>query len=712
MSKKKNDNVQSFNEIKNVKNTKTASKDVANNTGKTNKKEIKNKEFKNTMDKNEEEIYIENKDLKEKETTVTTDVVNENKANKNRIDENKVSEDKACKNDVDENNVNKSTVNESKVSEDKACENNVDENNVDKIAVNESKVDEDKACKNNVDENNVNKVAVNESKVDENEATNDKKEGNNESKVNNEDKENDGKEQRKSHKNFFIISIVCCIILLLCLVFSMIFAFLNSYSSTIIHGVHINGIDVSGLTKEDAKAKLSSIFEDILEKPITLTHNEYNTTIFPSQFDVSCSIDEIVDTAYQEGRDKNIFISNYEILETLFLGNNMSLDFNYSEETLDSLITEMETNFSDRFIDSSYYVEDNSLVLSKGQNGVVIEKEKLKNNLLFAIMNFNASIDCIEIPTIYQEVSSLDISKIYQEVCRAPQDAYYTTNPFVIYPHVDGIDFAISQEEAQRLLDESQDDCKIPLKVLSPNVTTNQIGTEAFPDLLGTYYTTFSTANVNRSTNIRLAANKINGMVMMPDEVFSYNQVVGKRTAAAGFKSAAVYVGGEVTTGIGGGICQVSSTLYNSVLLANLEIVERQNHGFNTGYVPVGRDATVSWGGPDFKFKNTRDYPIKIIVTVSGGRITTQIFGLKSDNEYDVEIQSYVTQYIKYKTIEQPDASLQKGKTKVIQNGSNGCKSVAYRILKQNGEVVSKTLLSQDTYNPHNKIVAVGTKED
>ena len=260
------------------------------------------------------------------------------------------------------------------------------------------------------------------------------------------------------------------------------------------------------------------------------------------------------------------------------------------------------------------------------------------------------------------------------------------------------------------MLKENQETYTIPLEISTPNITTNQIGTEAFPDLLGDFSTTYSTRNSNRSTNIRLASEKINGTVILPGETFSYNQTVGKRTAAAGFKSAAVYSNGEVTTGIGGGICQVSTTLYNAVLLSNLEIVERYNHGFQPGYVKSGTDATVSWGGPDFKFKNNRNYPIKIICSGSGGRIIIQIFGLYTDPEYEVVIQAYVTQTISYKTVYKNDSSLTKGETKVIENGSNGCKTATYKILKLNGEVVSKELISKDTYNPHNKIVARGTK--
>ena len=521
-----------------------------------------------------------------------------------------------------------------------------------------------------------------------------------------------GNEQinKKSHKTLFIISSAIFVIALLFFIFSTIFALIASHNDTIINGVKIKGIDVSGLNREAAYEKVSTAFKSKLSEPFTLKHNEYELEVFPEQFGISFALEDALNTAFSKGRNGNIFQNNYEILSSMLTGININPGFSYSEETLDSLISEMENNFSDRLIESSYYIENNNLIISKGKDGVVIDKNKLLSEIVYYINNLNVNSPIINIPVEQKSATILDLQKIHDEVYRAAQDAYYTTNPYVVHPHVDGVDFAISMEEASRIFAESSEQCSISLKVLSPNVTTNQIGTEAFPNLLGSFSTTFSTRNVNRSTNIRLATQKINGTVIMPGETFSYNQVVGKRTAAAGFKSAAVYVGGEVTTGIGGGICQVSSTLYNSILLANLEIVERYNHGFNPGYVPAGRDATVSWGGPDFKFKNSRNYPVKIVSNVSGGKISIQIFGLKSDNEYEVEIQSYITSYIKYKTIQKNDATLPKGTTKVIQSGSNGCRSVCYRILKQNGEVVSKTLLSQDTYNPHNKIVAVGTK--
>ena len=129
----------------------------------------------------------------------------------------------------------------------------------------------------------------------------------------------------------------------------------------------------------------------------------------------------------------------------------------------------------------------------------------------------------------------------------------------------------------------------------------------------------------------------------MPGEEFSYNQSVGRRTTSAGFREAGAYSGGKVVNSVGGGICQVSSTLYNVVLRANLEVTDRSNHMFAVGYVPIGTDATVSWGAPDFKFKNNRTYPIKIVASTSKRNVYIKIMGLKEENDYEVQIISYRT---------------------------------------------------------------------
>ena len=195
----------------------------------------------------------------------------------------------------------------------------------------------------------------------------------------------------------------------------------------------------------------------------------------------------------------------------------------------------------------------------------------------------------------------------------------------------------------------------------------------------------------------------------MPGETFSYNQVVGKRTIDAGYKEAGAYAGGKVIQEIGGGICQVSSTLYNAVLYADLEIVERSNHQFVPSYANASRDATVVYGAIDFKFKNNRNYPIRIRTNTSGKKVRIYIYGLKTDNDYKVVLDAQYVSSVPFTTTYQKDSSLASGQSKVIQSGSNGCKTVTYKYLyNKNGTLVSSECLSRDTYNPHNKIIAVG----
>ena len=512
-------------------------------------------------------------------------------------------------------------------------------------------------------------------------------------------------------KKIITISLITSFLVVFALIFSTIFALINSSNEKIIKGISIKGVNVSGLTKEEAKKKLNSIIENKLSDSFDLIHDDYTYSITPEKIETTYDIDQSIDTAFEVGRKNNIFLNNYEILSALLFKRNIIPSVTYNEETLDNILEEILDGFEDKLVQPSYYIDGNKLVITKGVNGLGIDSNSLKLKLITNLSNIEDENVDIVIPVKDMSADSIDIDKIHNEIYKEPKDAYFTKTPFTIYPHEIGVDFDISIDEAKALLAEDKDTYEIPLKYTNPSVMTNQIGSESFPNLLASFSTTYSTKNVNRSTNISLASSKINGTVVLPGETFSYNSTVGQRTSAAGFKEAAVYLGGEVTTGIGGGICQVSSTLYNSVLLSNLDIVERMNHGFNPGYVPAGRDATVSWGGPDFKFRNSRNFPIRIVASGTGGTILVEIYGVKEDNEPEVEIESYITSYIKYSTQEQPDPSLAAGQTKVIQNGSNGCRSVCYRVLKQNGAVISKTLLSSDTYNPHNKIVAVGSKQ-
>lgn len=504
-----------------------------------------------------------------------------------------------------------------------------------------------------------------------------------------------------------IIFISAFIIVLTLIALSFIFGFITSKSNKIISGVSVNGVNISNLTKEEALQKLNLQLSPNLEKELTLTHNDYSTTLNLADIQSSFNFETAINNAYNIGRsESNIFANNKKIINTFFTKNNIIPTISYNEEALSSKIDKINNELPDKVVNSSYKIENNNLIVSNSSNGNRISNNAFINSITNCIIN-NSNL--IEIPVEQFEADTVDIEAIYNEIHKDAIDAYYSTNPYEIHKEENGLDFAISLDDAKKLVSQNQESFTIPLKVLKPKVTVKSLGQEAFPDLLATYSTTYSTGNANRATNIALAVKSVNGYVLMPGETFSYNSTVGERTASRGYKEAGVYLNGEVTTGLGGGICQVSSTLYNAILLANLEIVERSNHTFKPTYVPAGQDATVSWGAPDFKFKNNRNYPIRISASTSNGTILFNVYGLKSDDDYQVKILSYEVGSIPFSTQYQETSSLPSGTQKVSQAGSNGCKTQTYKVLYKNGAEVSKTLLNSDTYKPHNQVVLVGT---
>ena len=514
--------------------------------------------------------------------------------------------------------------------------------------------------------------------------------------------------KKKKHPVLIVLSIIIVILFLAFLVLSTIFALLNINSDKIVNGVSVVGIDISNLTKQEALDKLNAEFSNRISKDIVLKHNDELYSFIPSQIEGNYDVNKVVDQAYTIGRDGNIFQNNYSIIKTWYEKIDLTPNFSYKEDSFTALVEQMNTAFADGVKDPSYVIDEKNLIITPGKDGYAVQMDKLEKLVVNKLTADDYNTDAIEIPTTQKKCDAIDIDKIHSEIYQEASDAYFTKDPYTVHASTTGMDFKISVDEAKALITGTSDTYTIPLKILYPKVRTSDIGSEAFPNLLASFSTSYATSNSNRSTNIALATAKIDGKVLMPGETFSYNQTVGQRTAQSGFKEAGVYVNGGVSTGIGGGICQVSSTLYNAVLRANLEIVDRTNHQFQVGYVPIGTDATVSWGSPDFKFKNSRSYPVKISATTSGKNIYIKIFGLHESTEYDVEIVSYKTATIAYSTTYTKDSSLGAGKTKVVQAGSNGAKSETYRILKLNGAVVSKTLLSKDTYSPHNQIIAQG----
>ncbi len=483
--------------------------------------------------------------------------------------------------------------------------------------------------------------------------------------------------QKEQTTALHVFLIMACIFLALFLASFVCFTLINANSKTIIPGVYVLNFDVSKMEKDRALSFVNDSILANMPEEIKLKHNDYETSIPTADLNISFDTASAINQAYIVGRNGNLLENDIMILKTLFSHVQINPTMTIDEDVLKAKLQDISSKLPDCLIDSSYYIEDDQLILTKGRTGSVIDIDKTMQNIKKQLQSLDLE-NSIDIVTTEHSPAPLDVDKIHSELYVEPKDAYFTQNPYSVFPSENGIDFAVSIDEVKNMLSEEKEEYEIPLKILVPNVTTNMLGREAFPDLLSTYSTKYSTRDRNRTTNLILAANKINGIVLMPDETFSYNKVVGERTISAGYREAPIYVSGEVVDGVGGGICQITTTLYNAALYANLEIVERSNHQFVPSYAPASRDATVVYGAIDFKFKNNRNYPIKLVCSVANGIANFQIFGLKTDNDYQVTVTNRVT-----------------------STTSNSIHSEAYKTLRQNGQVVGTYLLSRDTYKRH-----------
>lgn len=506
------------------------------------------------------------------------------------------------------------------------------------------------------------------------------------------------------------VGILICVFAIILITFLWI-SIKNNLNKNIIKGIKVDNVDLSNMSLEDGRNKLNNYINTRLNNNIKFNYEEYNVEVNPLDIGITYNVEEAINEAYNVGRNENIFFNNFNVIKTNIKGKKIDLKTIVNEEKFNSFIKEINGNLSNGVQQPSYYIEKNDLIITAGKEGISVNEEEFKKIILEKINSEVNNEEKVVIPVKIIKPNDIDIDNIYKEVHKEAQNAYITKDPFEIHPHVDGVEFAISIDEVKTMLQEKQEKYTIPLKITKPKVTTDSLGDEAFPNRLATYSTKYSTADVNRTTNIKISVNKINGVVLLPGEEFSYNKVLGPRTPQAGYKLGAAYIGGKVVSDYGGGVCQTSSTLYNAVLLSNLEITSRTSHYFAAAYVPVSRDATVYWPSLDFKFKNNRNYPIKIKASTSNGVINVEIFGITEESDYEVELQSYVTSYIPYNTEYKDDNTLPEGKEVVEQAGTNGIRSEAYKILKKDGKVISKTLLSRDTYSTKARIIRRGTKK-
>ncbi|OPZ91714.1 MAG: Vancomycin B-type resistance protein VanW [Firmicutes bacterium ADurb.Bin419] len=443
------------------------------------------------------------------------------------------------------------------------------------------------------------------------------------------------------------------------------------------------------------------------------TKKEIGFTEIEVKYDLDKAVNEIMDI----GRKGNIFSRFNEIGSVKKNGKSLELIYSYNNDKLKTIIDNFNNETIKYVKEADLLIEDSKVTLFSGHSGERIDSEDIYKTIEESIKSCS-SIEH-EVPILTTPPSSIDIEDIYNKICTDPVDAKAESNGsnLSVIPHTKGR--TIDKAELVSIVNEIEknpDTQKVlPVKFVEPKITTSIYQANLFKHTLSTFSTSFSTVgtnNANRGVNIKLASTKINGKILLPGEVFSFNDVVGPRTAEMGYKVAHAYSNGKVINDIGGGICQVSTTLYNATLKADLETVSRRNHMFTVGYVPYGQDAAVSYGSTDFKFKNNTSMPIKILSNVtSNNRVEFSIIGTNENPNKSIEISnvqiSSTPAPVKYIN----DPSMEEGKTDVIEKGMTGYVIDTYKIVKVNGEVVSKTKIHRSTYNTLTREIKKGTKK-
>lgn len=273
----------------------------------------------------------------------------------------------------------------------------------------------------------------------------------------------------------------------------------------------------------------------------------------------------------------------------------------------------------------------------------------------------------------------------------------------------------IKEDIKEAFKSEDGDSYSITAEVENTNARITADELRKINNKVSTFTTKFGTSDAGRNTNIELASQTISGTLLMPGDEFSFNKIVGDTTADKGYQPATVIVGTKFEKDYGGGICQVSTTLYNSIMQLNVRATERHPHNMTVSYVDKSTDAAIAYGYQDFKFKNTLEYPIYIegITDKVNGRLTFNIYsnGGAITSGVSYKMRGEVTETVQPSVKRENDNTLEVGQEKVESNGTVGYKSVGYLDKIVNGQVVSSEKINTDYYRPSDTIIKVGTKE-
>jgi len=485
---------------------------------------------------------------------------------------------------------------------------------------------------------------------------------------------------------------------------------------TIYPNVHVAGVNVGGMTRLEAIDAVNTKAKEAYDTySLTVELPDRTLTFTPEQTGVAVNAEDAVDEAMRHGRRGNPLAALSGWLEArntahhIDLQTALDLDTDYIRDLIDQTAEEVEQPLIQSRI--VYDETAGKFTVTIGQPARHLDADGLYKAVYNGFMTGNYD----PIPWTYEETpyDLVDLSGYYRLYCTEVADAYYDEAAKTVVEEVRGYGFDLAAANQQIALAKPGETVTVTMTYTDPVVTKAQVEEQLFGNLLHAVSSPYVN-NANRTTNLRLACEAINGTILNPGEVFSFNAIVGERTAEKGYKGATVYVsGGASESQLGGGICQVASTIYYGTLHLDLEQVQREPHMYAVTYVPMGMDAAIYWDiGQDYKFRNTNSNPMKVMAWLENGKVNIAFYGI-AENSNTIKMTYEILETYPYEEVEEVDETKPYGYREETTTPYTGYKVVTYKtIYDENGNQISHDIEVYSTYKKRDRVFTVGPAEE
>jgi len=492
---------------------------------------------------------------------------------------------------------------------------------------------------------------------------------------------------------------------------------------TVFPNVWADGINVSGLTRDEVEQTLINEGYEQNAEGISVT------LIFPdnSKFSVtgeevglSLNASEAASKAFEFGRNESFFRNEITYIRALFNRTDLNdlSSPNYDDSIIRQLAGEYTLQFNRTLLDSNIERTNEGITIVKGTGLNQADENEVYNLARTTLLQAVEEHENLTVNYTPEATSDdgIDLNILFESIHVDAVTSVWDIATLSATASSEGRTFDLEEAEAKLRSATGGQAIFIPIYTLYPDVTQEEIEALLFAHELATV-TTRMTNIANRIRNITIASESIDGHVLNPGDVFSFNQVVGRRTRERGFLEANGIIGGRLEPVTGGGICQVTSTMYAALLRTQITIKERNDsgfertpHGLTVSYLPYGEDATVSYGNLDFKFTNTTDFPLRIDIKVEGRDITVSLWGTNRYGEY-TEVEMGDPRITPFVVEERDSEDHYIGETEVFTPGQQGVRVVTYRrIFNAEGELLSEQTITSN-YRVQNRIILKGTAE-